>query len=101
MQFSYFGFRKAKPIFPLGGRSVRPRTVIPVALHGPNASIHLCVADNNERREWPAIVGFAPVGRRLPVLGFAGFLEYFTAIFHGDSQIVQLTINSLYPGSRP
>jgi hypothetical protein len=34
-----------------------------------------------------------------PILGFAGFLQYFTATFIGDREEVELTVNSLYPGT--
>ena len=64
------------------------------------APVKLRVADGYEQREWTAIVGFAPLGQNaLPVLGFAGFLQYFTATFYGDREIVELTVNSHYRGS--
>jgi hypothetical protein len=62
-------------------------------------TIRLRVADNQEKREWAAIVGFGPIANRLPVLGFAGFLQYFTATFHGDREVVELSVNALYPGT--
>jgi hypothetical protein len=31
--------------------------------------------------------------------GFAGFLQFFTAKFEGDREEVELTVNSLYPGT--
>ena len=64
------------------------------------APVRLRIADGQEQREWPALVGFAPLGRAtIPMLGFAGFLQYFTAVFYGDREIVELTINALYPGT--
>ena len=70
---------------------------LPISLR--YASLTLRIADNNEQREWPAVVAFAPLQGRLPMLGFAGFLQYFTACFHGDLEFVELTTNALYPGS--
>ena len=34
-----------------------------------------------------------------PLLGFAGFLQFFTATFRGDREEIELTVNSLYPGT--
>ena len=50
-------------------------------------------------REWEAWVGFTPVRLKRSLLGFAGFLQYFTAAFHGDREEVELTVNRLYPGT--
>ena len=69
----------------------------PLSLRYVNLTLR--IADNNERREWPAVVAFAPLPTQLPLLGFAGFLQYFTACFHGDLEFVDLTVNALYPGS--
>ena len=52
-----------------------------------------------EQREWPAWVGFTAASMPYPVLGFAGFLQFFTATFHGEREEVELTINGLYPGT--
>jgi hypothetical protein len=62
------------------------------------AQVILRLTDGVERREWPAWVAFAPTIHR-PLFGFAGFLQFFTATFHGDREQVELTINSLYPGT--
>jgi hypothetical protein len=61
------------------------------------AQVTLQITDGKERREWPAWVGFSAAIRR-PLFGFAGFLQFFTATFHGDRELVELTINRLYPG---
>jgi len=61
--------------------------------------VRLRIADNQEHREWIARVGFAPLGSTYALLGFAGFLQYFTACFHGDLEFVELTTNALYPGT--
>jgi len=63
------------------------------------SEVTLRVAGNGELREWRAWVGFTSAPIRHPYLGFAGFLQYFTATFHGDREEVELTVNSLYPGT--
>jgi hypothetical protein len=45
------------------------------------------------------MVGFTPVRLNRALLGFAGCLQFFTATFHGDREEVELTVNSLYPGT--
>lgn len=62
------------------------------------APVTLRLTDGVERREWSAWVGFSPTIPR-PLLGFAGFLQFFTATFHGDREQVELTVNALYPGT--
>jgi hypothetical protein len=34
-----------------------------------------------------------------PLLGFAGCLQFFDALFHGAREDVELSVNSLYPGT--
>ncbi len=63
------------------------------------AQVVLRITDGKEQREWPAWVGFTPVQLQSPLLGFAGFLQYFTATFRGDREEVELTINNFYPGT--
>jgi hypothetical protein len=63
------------------------------------ASITLRIADKNEQREWSALVGFTSTPLRQPLLGYAGFLQFFTATFYGDREEAELTINALYPGT--
>jgi hypothetical protein len=63
------------------------------------AQVVLRLTDGQERREWPAWVGFTPVPLPYPMLGFAGCLPFFLAEFRGDREEVQLTVNSLYPGT--
>ncbi len=62
------------------------------------AQVSLRLTDGIEQREWRAWVGFSSAIRR-PLLGFAGLLQFFTVTFHGDREQVELTINSLYPGT--
>jgi hypothetical protein len=63
------------------------------------ARLSLRITDGKEQREWPALVGFTSAKLHQPLLGFAGFLQFFTVRFHGDREQVELTINSLYSGT--
>jgi hypothetical protein len=63
------------------------------------ARVLLRITDGVEQREWPAWVGFTSALLNQPLLGFAGFLQFFTATFHGDREQVELTVNQLYPGT--
>ncbi len=63
------------------------------------AEVTLRIADLHERHEWSSWVGFSPLPSRIAVLGFAGFLQYFTTILYGDFEMVELTVNVLYPGT--
>jgi hypothetical protein len=63
------------------------------------AEVTLRIAQGAERREWTAWVGFTPALLNRPLLGFAGFLQFFTATFHGDRDEVELAVNSLYRGT--
>jgi hypothetical protein len=133
LRFHYRLVRTGKPILPLGGRSVRPRPVIPITLIGPlGSSVQLAVLDpaaddtvfsdhvaaaigldltqapqgsgagiglasvflryaevslrlaqGQERREWKAWVGFTAAKMLYPMLGFAGFLQFFDALYPG------------------
>lgn len=58
----------------------------------------LRISDGHEHREWPARVGFTSAPLHRPLLGFAGFLQFFTATFDGVRELVELTVNSSYPG---
>jgi hypothetical protein len=62
------------------------------------AQVTLRLTDGVERLEWPAWVGFSPRIQRA-LFGFAGFFQFFTATFHSDREQIELTINSLYPGT--
>jgi hypothetical protein len=57
------------------------------------------MAGGGQLREWPAWVGFTSLPARYPLLGFAGFLQFFTATFHGDREEVELVVNRLYSGT--
>lgn len=79
---------------PLGHNRTANGTLITVRY----AQITLRITDGVERREWPAWVAFTPAIHR-PLLGFAGFLQFFTATFRGDREEVELAVNSFYPGT--
>jgi hypothetical protein len=149
LRFSYVPRSSPNPIVSLGGRTVRSRPIIGVAVVGSRASwsldalldtgaedtvfpdwianligldltnaptgsaggvgggmailryarVTLRIADQNEHREWQAWVGFTSAKIRLPLLGVAGFLQYFTAAFYGDREEVELVVNGQYPGT--
>lgn len=63
------------------------------------ATVTIRILANQERREWQGCVAFTPIRLRNSLLGFGGFLQFFTAAFHGDLEFLDLTINSLYPGT--
>jgi hypothetical protein len=62
------------------------------------AEVMLRISDGREHREWPARVGFTSAPLHRPLLGYAGFLQFFTANFHGDRELAELTANATYPG---
>ena len=63
--------------------------------------VKLRISDGlRETYEWPAIVGFAAVPLRRALLGYAGFLQFFDADFHGADHEVTLTPNRSFPGRR-
>jgi hypothetical protein len=61
--------------------------------------VTLRLTDGKERREWIGWVGFTKAPLPYPLLGFAGCLQFFTSTYHGDREEVELTTNSLYPGT--
>ena len=63
------------------------------------AEVTLRITDGHESREWKGWVGFTPARLYRPLLGFAGCLQFFSADFHGDREFLDLTVNSLYPGT--
>lgn len=63
------------------------------------AEVGLRITNGQERREWKAWVGFTPARLHYPVLGFAGFLQFFDVQFLGGLEEVELAVNSLYPGT--
>jgi hypothetical protein len=63
------------------------------------ATVTLRITDGQERREWRAWVGFTAAPMRRPLLGYAGFLQFFDANFLGNAEVVELTVNSGYTGT--
>jgi hypothetical protein len=63
------------------------------------ARVTMRLARMNKRREWSAWVAFTAAPLRQGLLGFGGFLQFFTATFHGDLEEVELAVNRLYPGT--
>jgi hypothetical protein len=61
------------------------------------AQVTLRLTDGREFCEWTACVGFTATPLRRPLLGFAGFLQFFDATFRGGREEVELATNSLYP----
>ena len=62
------------------------------------AAVELRLTDGKEFHAWPAWVGFTAARLKQPLLGFAGFLQFFGAHFRGDREEVELEVNALYPG---
>jgi hypothetical protein len=63
------------------------------------AQVELRLTDGIEFLSWRSWVAITSVPLRFPLLGFAGFLQFFDALFCGASEEVILTTNSLYPGT--
>lgn len=63
------------------------------------ASVVCRIADRHERREWQAVVAFSQAASKYPLLGYAGFLQFFDATFHGSSRQVELAVNASYRGT--
>lgn len=63
-------------------------------------SLKLCITDGSQEvYEWPTMVAFTSTKLRFPLLGYAGFLQFFHTEFHGGDQTVGLTPHSKFPGS--
>jgi hypothetical protein len=54
----------------------------------------------SETYEWAATIGFVPVSLKHPLLGHAGFLQFFNPDFRGADREVLLTTNPTFPGRR-
>jgi hypothetical protein len=66
------------------------------------APVELRITDGiSETYRWTAVVGFvASTLLTRPLLGYAGFLQYFDAEFRGADREVILTPNRSFPGAR-
>jgi predicted aspartyl protease len=63
------------------------------------ALVTIRLANPHERHEWQGWLAFTSAYLRWPLLGFGGFQQFFSVAYHGDREIVELTVNSLYPGT--
>jgi hypothetical protein len=63
------------------------------------AEVTLRIATATEQREWSGWVGFTAGPLRRPLLGYAGFLQFFDITFRGAREEVELAINAAYPGT--
>ncbi len=143
----YKRLRTKAPVWTLGGRQDRPKTLLLVSIVGPTAidvqeglldtgaddtifpeqvantigidlslapvgeaigmggvplqvryaEVKLRISDGRTFLEWPARVAFTGVVMRRPLLGYAGFLQFFDANFRGAREEVELTTNHLFP----
>jgi hypothetical protein len=79
-----------------------PRGEVHAAGHSPlpvnYALVTLLLADGVETCEWEAIIGFADVPLRWPLLGQAGCLQFFDVELRGARREAQLTPNSSFRG---
>jgi hypothetical protein len=80
---------------PLGGASGAAATRVPLRY----AQVTLRIGDHYEQREWSALIGFTAAPLRYPLLGYAGFLQFFDSTFRGAREEVELTVNHLYAGT--
>jgi hypothetical protein len=63
-------------------------------------SVQLRITDGTQEVcECPALVGFTATRLRYPLLGHAGFLQFFNSDFRGSDLDLILTPNSSFPGS--
>ena len=82
--------------------SSAPSYIVHLAGRGPvhcrYAKVSLRISDGQEAFAWSAIIGFVPANLHNPLLGFAGFLQFFNADFRGADRQVNLTPNHTFPG---
>jgi hypothetical protein len=97
------------PVPSLGGQQVRHRPIVPVLLTGtPTPQLRdglldtgaIRITDGIETFTWPAVVGFVSARLHYALLGQAGFLQYFSADFDGETRAVTLTPKPSFPGRR-
>ena len=73
-----------------------------VAISVKYADIFLqLISPDGEVVEWRATVAFAEKKTSNPLLGFAGFLQFFDATCWGGFEEVELVPNHLFPGQPP
>jgi hypothetical protein len=54
----------------------------------------------SETYEWDAVVGFVPVPLRCPLLGYAGFFQFFDVHFHGADGEITVVPSWAFAGGR-
>jgi hypothetical protein len=64
------------------------------------ASVELRITDGTETFSWTATIGFVAARLHYALLGQAGFLQFFSADFDGESHTVTLTPKPCFPGRR-
>jgi hypothetical protein len=84
------------PLRPPTGHGVRWRGQLHVLRF---ANVELSLADLKSTWHWRAVIGFSPAPMLYPILGQAGFLQYFNAQFFGADLAVELEINRDFPGT--
>jgi len=63
------------------------------------AEVSMQITDGKELHVWNAWIGFTATRLVYPILGFAGFLQFFDAHFFGGREEVELVVNGLFPGT--
>ena len=63
------------------------------------ASVELAVSDGNETFRWGALVGFLSGAMSFPVVGHAGFLQFFDAELLGAERVLVLRPNRSFKGT--
>ena len=71
----------------------------PYALRFGDVELELA-DDSGSVCRWPAVVGFSAAPLRYPILGNAGCLCFFDALFRGADQFMELETNRSYPGTQ-
>lgn len=73
----------------------------PQVIHCRYAPVEFSITDGRDTFTWTAFAGFVSTRLRYPLLGYAGFLQFFDAEFRGADREVELTANRDFPGTRP
>ena len=55
--------------------------------------------EGGEVYQWLAVIEFTSAAIRYPILGVAGFLEFFDVTLRGDARVVELAPNVNFPGT--
>jgi hypothetical protein len=100
----------SETIFPADTVSIIKATLLPITSQslvwrGSSfpirfARVELEISSTQEAWRWPATVGFTSAPIPFPLLGMAGFFEYFDACFLGDDKAFELTANAAFVGTK-